>query len=614
MIHRHKVLFALAILLTTSLCQAADRPNIVWILSEDNSIHYLNLYGRPLGKTPAIEALAAEGIVFNHAFSNAPVCSVARTTLMSGMYAPRIGFQYHRRMQLANLPSGADLFPAYLRKAGYYTTNRSKKDYNVVEGKVWDESSRKASWRNRPSSDTPFFHMQTTGVSHESSLHFKAAEMKRDGALKTNPKDVKVAPYHPDTPTFRFTYARYFDRMKVVDADVAKIVGQLKQDGLLENTIIFYFGDHGGVLPRSKGYVYESGLHVPLVVRVPQKWRKHVGRQAGTRADGFVNFIDFGPTVLNLAGVDVPKTMDGQPFLGPNVEASEVDKRDETFGYADRFDEKYDFSRSLRVGRYKYIRNYQAFYPDALQNNYRYRMLAYAEWRKLYQEGKLNKAQSEFFEPKPVEALYDVVADPHEINNLARSEKHSDVLLDLRERLKKHVKSLPDLSFYPESEMVERALGDGAAFGQNHKSQIARAVDTADLSLLAAKEALPKLRAAMESKDHLERYWALVAASCFGKQAASLVATAKPLTSDQNSMIRVRAAEFLALADNVDPAPVMIDVLRNTESTVEALTVLNSVVFLRDRQPSFDFRVQQSDLKVKLQQITWRFDYLNETK
>jgi len=262
--NRNAPLLTLAILLFASIVQSADRPNIVWILSEDNSIHYLNLYGYPLGKTPAIESLAAEGIVFNHAFSCAPVCSVARTTLMSGMYAPRIGFQYHRQLQLANLPDGADLFPAYLRKAGYYTTNNSKEDYNVVEGKVWDKSSRKASWRKRPTPETPFFHMQTTAVSHEGRLHFKAAEMKRDGALQTDPKAVEVAPYHPDTPTFRFTYARYFDRMKAADAEVQKIVGQLKQDGLLENTIIFYFGDHGGVLPRSKGYVYESGLHVPL--------------------------------------------------------------------------------------------------------------------------------------------------------------------------------------------------------------------------------------------------------------------------------------------------------------------------------------------------------------
>lgn len=233
----------------------ADRPNVVWILSEDNSVHYLRLYGNALGITPAIEGLAKEGITFNHAFSNSPVCSVARTTLMSGMYAPRIGFQYHRKLKLANLPKAARLFPAYLRDAGYYTTNRAKKDYNVVEGKVWDASSRTASWRNRPTPNTPFFHMQTTPVSHESSLHFKQTDA---ATLATNPQDVTLHPYHPDTPTFRYTHARYFDRMKSVDQEVAKIIRQLKRDELLDDTIIFYFGDHGGVLPRSKGYVYES--------------------------------------------------------------------------------------------------------------------------------------------------------------------------------------------------------------------------------------------------------------------------------------------------------------------------------------------------------------------
>jgi len=282
----------LSILAVAPCTHAADeRPNIVWILSEDNSQHYLRLYGDELGITPNIEQLATEGVTFNHAFSNAPVCSVARTTLMTGMLAPRVGFQYHRRSKLAQLPGEAQLFPASLRTAGYYTSNQSKKDYNVVEGAVWNESSRKASWKNRPQADTPFFHMQTTGLSHESSLHFKPSLIENE-PTKTPLESVQIAPYHPDTPTFRYTYARYHDRMLAIDQQVGKIVGELRRAGVLDNTIIFYFGDHGGVLPRSKGYVYESGLHVPLVVRVPPKWRKYLPVKPGSRADGFVSFID----------------------------------------------------------------------------------------------------------------------------------------------------------------------------------------------------------------------------------------------------------------------------------------------------------------------------------
>ena len=579
-------LVALVCFITTAesrQTRAAERPNFVWILSEDNSKHYLRLYGDELGAAPNIEQLAREGITFHHAFSNAPVCSVARTTLMSGMYAPRIGFQYHRKLKMANLPPGAKLFPAYLREAGYYTTNNSKKDYNVVEGKVWDESSNKASWRNRPAKDTPFFHMQSTGVSHESSLHFPPAQMKVP--TKTRPDQVEIAPYHPDTPTFRYTYARYHDRMHAIDAEVGKIVERLEKDGLLDDTIIFYFGDHGGVLPRSKGYVYESGLNVPLVVRVPEKWQKLVHDVGpGTETTGFVSFIDFGPTVLNLAGLDIPESMDGEPFLGAGLSVKALDSRNESFGYADRFDEKYDFCRSLRVGRYKYIRNYQAFYPDALQNNYRYKMLAYAEWRQLYRAGKLNAAQRQFFEARPPEALYDITSDPHEVNNLAGDPKYANVLQKLREQLRQRVKSLPDLSFFPESYMVDQALDDGAEFGRRHAKEIAHLVDIADLALLPFEQAEAKLKAALADKQAWPRYWALIACSCFGKQAESLAGDAKQLLDDPELLVRVRAAEFLGLIGAADPRPALMEVLATSDSPIEALLTMNTIVFFARRQ------------------------------
>ncbi|MCA9067192.1 MAG: sulfatase-like hydrolase/transferase, partial [Planctomycetaceae bacterium] len=176
-----------------------------------------------------------------------------------------------------------------------------------------------------------------------------------------------MAPYHPDTATFRYTYARYLDRIMDMDRQIGAVVDELTKDGLLEETFIFYFGDHGGVLPRGKGYAYESGLHVPLVVRIPDKWKQLVDATPGSRVNGFVSFIDFGPTVLNLAGVAVPEQMDGRPFLGQGVVGSEVEKRDEVFGYADRFDEKYDLVRTLRKGRFEYVRSFQPFNFDGLQ-------------------------------------------------------------------------------------------------------------------------------------------------------------------------------------------------------------------------------------------------------
>ncbi len=591
------------------------RPNFVWILSEDNSKHYLRLFDPAGAPAPAIEGLARQGVVFQRAFSNAPVCSVARTTLMTGVLAPRIGSQYHRKMQLANLPPGLRMFPAYLRDAGYYATNNSKKDYNVVEGKgVWDESSRKATWRKRPSKQTPFFHMMSNGGSHEGRLHFKPQQMKPEN-ITTRRQDMVLADYHPDTPTFRHTYARYHDCIKAIDRVVGSVVQQLEEDGLLEDTFVFYFGDHGGVLPRSKGYIYESGLHVPLVVRIPQNWKHLVTVRPGTHTDGFVSFIDFGATVLRLAGIVGPDQVDGTPFLGPDVSLAELEARDEAFGYADRFDEKYDLCRSLRKGRFKYMRNYQAFYPDGLQNNYRYRMLAYQEWRTLFKQGKLNAAQRQFFEPKPAEALYDVDADPHEVRDLASDPAHAETLRELRKRLQTRVKSLPDLSFYPESHLIEHALNDGAAFGQAHRAEIGRLIDVADLSLLPFAEAEPELRKALTAENCWERYWALIACSCFADSAKPLTSLAAQRLTDPVLLVRVRAAEFLAITGARDPNPTFRDVLSTTQSATEALITLNSVVFVNDHLDCAPFELEKLQMTVPVRgEVKRRIDYLKTTR
>jgi arylsulfatase A-like enzyme len=374
----------------------AKKPNIVFLVSEDNSVHYLKHYGAKFGSMPNVEKMASKGLTFNHAFSNGPVCSVARSTLALGIWGPRIGIQYHRKAEAVTLPKGVLPWSAILRNAGYFCVNNSKQDYNfIIKGiSAWDQSSKKAGWRNRPRKDMPFFYMQSMGQSHESSLHFKEALMEEEKTL-TPMESVKLHPYHPDTPTFRYTHARYHDRMSVIDDLIGTALKKLEEDDLLEDTFVFYFGDHGGVLPRGKGYAYESGVHVPLVVRIPENFSHLVDHEEGTRTDGFVSFIDFGPTILNLVGIDVPLFMDGKSFLGEGVKSKDLSKRDEVYCYADRFDEKYDLVRTVRKGKWKYIRNYQGFYPDGLQNNYRYRMLAYQEWRELYDRQDREKSKSQ---------------------------------------------------------------------------------------------------------------------------------------------------------------------------------------------------------------------------
>jgi len=603
------IAFGLAALAGNTL--AADKPNFVWILSEDNSIHYLNHFFEGGAETPNIETMAAEGLTFNNAFSNAPVCSVARTTLITGCYAPRIGTQFHRKSVTAAMPEGLRMFPAYLRDAGYYTTNNAKTDYNAkASGGVWNESSNKAHWRNRKEGQ-PFFHKVTYATSHEGQLHFSENKMKST-KTQTDPASVTLAPYHPDTPTFRYTYATYHDKIKAIDVQVGKVIDQLRKDGLLENTFVFYFGDHGGVLPRGKGYAYESGLHVPLVVRIPDKWQSLVDVKRGARTDGFVSFIDFGPTLLNLAGLTVPEQMDGHPFLGKGISSAELAARDEVFGYADRFDEKYDLVRTLRVGDFEYVRNYQPFNFDGMQNDYRYQMAAYREWRKLFKAGKLNATQSQFFQTRPAEMLFNIAKDPHEVNDLSGDSEHKETLLKLRSRLSEIVKSMPDLSFYPEPFLAKNAIPTNAvAFGQKHKDEIASLVDLADLQLGSFEAAKEKLRAALKSDDATTRYWACIVASTFGKNATPLTEViANVAKSDKDPLVRTRAAEFLGLTKAGDPVPAIMASLKMSDSPITTNLILNSAVMLHDGEANCSFKsitpadVNQSDRYIN-DRVAW---------
>jgi len=587
-----RLFLALWLLVTLGSAAAADaKPNFVFLMSEDNSKHFMKMFDPHGPSTPNIESLAAQGIAFDRAFCNGPVCSVARSTLITGSHAPRIGTQYHRKSVTVPMPEGLRMFPASLREAGYFTVTNGKKDYNATEDAgVWNKSAPDGSWRDRKPGQ-PFFFTQSFGASHESALHFSEASMAQK-PTKTDPATVFVPPIHPDTPTFRYTYAHYHDRIQEMDKKIGAVVAALEADGLLDDTFVFYFGDNGGVLPGSKGFANETGLHVPLVVRIPKNFKHLVDAPAGTRVGGFVSFVDFGPTVLNLAGIKTPETMDGRPFLGPGITLAEVNQRDETFGYADRFDEKTDLVRTLRKGRFKYVRSYQPFNFDGLHNNYRYDTLACREWRDLYKAGKLNAVQSRFFEPRAAEALYDIDEDPYETRNLAGDPAHREMLANLRGRLTDWVKGLPDLSFYPESRLAEDAFKNPVAFGQAHKPEIARLVDIADLALLPFADAQDRLKAALASENPWERYWALIVCSAHGRAAEPLVPAAQSLAaSDPENLVRVRAAEFLGLIGKADPRPVVMDALARADSPLDAGLILNTLVLLRDGKPGYAFEL-----------------------
>ena len=590
----------------TEFISANDKPNFVWIISEDNSIHYLNHFFPDGADTPNIKKMAMHGVTFDNAFSNAPVCSVARSTLITSCYAPRIGSQYHRRSVMAPMPEGLKMFPAYLKEIGYYTTNRSKTDYNLIQGKgVWDQSSRKAHWKNRKNNQ-PFFHKASYAISHESSLHFKKEAIKNQ-PTEHDPGKVKLAPYHPDTKTFRYTQARYHDNIVKIDNVVGGIIDELKNDGLLENTFVFYFGDHGGVLPRSKGYAFETGLHVPLVVRIPKNFKHLVKYSTNYREAGFVEFIDFGPTLLNLAGIKIPDVIDGIPFMGKGSKTREF-----TFNYADRFDEKYDFVRWIRKGRYSYQRNFQPFNFDALQNDYRYKQLAFTEWRDLFQQGKLNDIQKQFFEARAPEALYDINKDPYETKNLAKDPELKGILGEMRKIMQSQMQQINDLSFYPEPVMVKEAMKNPSGYGIEKTHEIKEMSKIAALQLLPYSEVEEPLERALTSVNPWFRYWGCIVATSHGQNSQKLTnIISKMAGSDSEPLVRARAAEYLGVNQKENPFPFIKNALKMSSSEVETNLILNTAVLLQDGGFGHSFKTfSMSDVNFGGRYIEARITYL----
>ena len=598
------------------------KPNILWIVTEDNSLQYMNLYTKGGAEMPNVSSLASEGIVFNNAFSNAPVCSVARSTIITGVYSPRIGTQYHRRMSLVKLPDDVKPLPVYLKEAGYYTSNNSKEDYNFIkDGEIWDESSGKASYKNRKK-EQPFFHVQNFHNTHEGQLHFDQEHL--ENALKTNNLDsIKPFPYHPDTPTFRYTQSLYHNHHKDVDKEIGKFIKKLEDENLLDNTIIFYYADHGGVLPRSKGYIYESGLNVPLVVRVPEKFKKLSPFKAGSRTSTFVEFVDLVPTVLSIAGIEIPRSVDGKPFLGKKLKKSKLEKQNTTFGYADRFDEKYDLVRSVRVGKYKYIRNYQPFNVDGLYNFYRYKMLAYKEWYKLFQDGKLNEVQSQFFKPRAPEALYNIDEDPHEIKNLAKDKNYIEILLDLRTKLNDHLVSINDLSFIPEPHLLKNGLDDIVSYSEKNKDLISRLIKISDLSLNDYEQVSSKIQDALNDINPWVRYWGLIVSSSFGSKALENKEQINSiLENDPENLVRMRAAEFM-LSNNLEISDSKINLLlKKSNFEAETNLMLNTLANIKTSNPNYKLNLNKRvfpenwfpPLREENALVNRRMNYLTESE
>ena len=461
------ILFAL-LLATTSF--AAEKPNILWITSEDNGPE-LGCYGDSYADTPNIDSLAEKSLRYHRCWSNAPVCAPARTTIISGMYATSLG-GHHMRSGVT-LPDNFSTYPNVLRKAGYYCTNNSKKDYNFAsEDGGWDDSGRKAHWRDRPNGTTPFFAVFNFTVSHESKIRTRPHQLKHD------PAKAPLPAYHPDTPEVRLDWAQYYDKMTEMDQQVGDLLAQLKVDGLNDSTIIFYYGDHGSGMPRSKRWPFDSGLRVPLLLHVPGKFR-HLAPPdyaPGKVSDRLVSFVDLGPTAIGLTGTKPPANMQGIPFAGAHIGP----KKNYLFGYRGRMDERVDMVRTCTDGRFVYMRHFYPDRPYLKHVDYMFQTPTTRVWNEMYRAGELNAAQAKFWQNKPVEELFDLQNDPDEISNLADSPAHREKTAELRNTLQTWMRETLDLGLLPEAEMHRLAGSQSPReYALRHKELFARLSDIA---------------------------------------------------------------------------------------------------------------------------------------
>ncbi len=510
-------------------------PNILWIVSEDNS-PFIGAYGDEFATTPVLDSLASAGTLYEHAFATSPVCAPARSTLITGMYANSMGTENMRSNY--PLPDEFQFFPSYLRDAGFYTTNNSKKDYNTIDQEeAWHESSKTATYLNRKPGQ-PFFHVQNIHVSHESSLHDSIPWED----LKHDPEHVPIPDYHPQNAAMKHDWAQYYDKVQQMDAEVGKILNELQESGLADSTIVFYYSDHGGVVGRSKRFIFESGLHVPLIISFPKMYRHLAPTSAGEKTDRLVSFVDFGPTVLSLAGIDAAENMQGKPFLGKYT----APEKDYTYGYRGRMDEKLDLVRSVRDKQYRYVRNYMPHKIYGQYIQYLWRAPSMQAWEKAFHKGELNEKQAAFFNEKPVEELYDVNRDPDNVVNLAGVEEYQDILMSLRAEHERWIKEIKDVGFIPEP-LVEEVAVEKPLYEYVRQDDFPyeRIYETARMASSRDKAYADELLLRMDDAHPAIRYWAVTGALILELKSPSAITELKKRLGDEKAFVRAAAAEAL---------------------------------------------------------------------
>ena len=467
--------------------------NIIWISCEDIG-PILSTYGNKAIKTPNIDRIAAEGVKYTNAYSTVGVCAPSRFSIITGMYPARLGAHNMRTGNHNNFkfpedvfhktnkgildtsgknvpeyevvtPSYVKAFTEYLRAENYYCVNDNKCDYQFnAPFTAWDDVFGGGTYKNAPK-DALLFYVKNHYISHESRIW-----LRKDKPLTVNPEEVTIPAYYPDIPIVRNDIARKYSNIEALDKEVGQLLDQLEADGVLDNSIIFFWSDHGGNLLRQKRAVGNSGLHVPLLIRYPDGYR------AGEIDDRLVSLMDLGPTVMSLLGIKPPQHLDGRAFAGKYEQAP----RKLIFGSADRFDESTDMQRSVLDGRYVYVKNFMPELPLIYRNKYREQIPMNAKLIALNQEKKLKgDASYIFMDTKPLEEFYDLQNDPYEVHNLAKDPNYATKIKGYRKALKDWQLEIEDKGFVPEHDLIEmfwpemkQPITQNVTFKKNNKGTL----------------------------------------------------------------------------------------------------------------------------------------------
>ncbi len=463
-----KIIRLFFVLGITVYCKAQDQPpNIIWLVCEDQSVDFFPMYGDSTVSLPNLEALTEESVVYTNMHATTPVCSPARSAIITGRYPTSIGthnmrtyrYQYGATENQPQLgipvysPQPAEDTPAfttYLRDEGYFCTNRDKMDYNfLISDQAWDVTCHqrycnednlyaRAHWRSAENNQ-PFFSVFNFSITHESQIW-----NNQKLTLEIDPQVVNVPPYFPNDSIVRHDLAVNYSNLIKMDQQIGLIIDQLKEDGLYDNSFIFFYSDHGGPFPRHKRAINQSGTKVPLIVKFPK------AQFAGTLDGRLLSFIDFAPTLLNIVGIEKPSHLQGQSFIGPN----QPKERTYLVTASDRFDGQVDRVRAVQTQQYKYVKNYHVSKPHALDVKYRKNMPMMRRMLELLKEGKLNENQMKWFQvPKANEEFYDLLNDPYELHNLADQKKYKKIKKQMAQELEKWIALTDDLGRFPESEL-----------------------------------------------------------------------------------------------------------------------------------------------------------------